>query len=113
MSERATITETCGCGATFSVTAWSVAASSAATAWRKQHMCSPPTPPGPCWHDSGVRIGGERLPEDNTYRCKFLAGHRGAHQCTRRNGEAVWPNDLTPARRETETDPTPEEHENG
>lgn len=49
---------------------------------------SPPVPPGPCWHDSGVTWPGETA----SVRCELLAGHDGAHQADRgsRGGTAVW-----------------------
>lgn len=47
-----------------------------------------PVPPGPCWHDSGVKWPDQTA----SLRCELLAGHAGAHQADRgpRGGTAVW-----------------------
>lgn len=82
MSSTTTITETCGCGATFRVTAWAPHASSAARDWRGGHR-----------HAESVGICGHRAPlvipegsEVAPMFCDLKAGHEGAHS----GGECHW-----------------------
>ena len=52
----------------------------------RDEQSTPPVPPGPCWHDSGIT-----WPSGERPRCELLAGHAGAHAWKRPNGgEAVW-----------------------
>ena len=81
----ATHNETCACGATLSYIGNDPSA--AARRFREGHNCSQPTPPGPCWHDSGVT-----WPSGERPRCELLAGHAGAHTCRSGHGESVWIN---------------------
>ena len=79
MSET-TISETCGCGATFSVTArYANEAGTRVSEWRREHK-----------HAESVGICGDRLrgflDREPPLFCNLMAGHIGAHS----DGEAHW-----------------------
>lgn len=91
-----TITETCGCGATFAVTAaYASYAREAASAWRTDHQHVPVIEPGLCWAPPVETT----WPSGMQPRCGLRAGHSGAHECDQPlGGTTIWPNETEETR---------------